>query len=71
MEILRFSVGDTLVMKKKHPCSSDRFKVLRTGSDVKIECLGCARSLTLAREALERSVKKVLPSQNEDAKDGN
>jgi hypothetical protein len=60
MEILRFSPGDVLIMKKKHPCSSDRFRVLRTGSDVKICCEICRRELTMPREVLERSIKKVI-----------
>ena len=68
MAILKFSVGDTLVMKKKHPCSSDKFSVLRVGSDVRIVCLGCKRDLTLPRETLEKSIKKVL-SDNIDEKD--
>ena len=35
MQIVRFSVGDRLIMKKKHPCQSDVFTVLRVGSDVR------------------------------------
>ena len=71
MQILRFRVGDTLVMKKKHPCSSDKFKVLWVGSDVKISCVGCSRSLTLPRETVEKSIKKVIFSDSEETKDGN
>ena len=71
MDIIRFTVGDTLVLKKKHPCASDAFRVVRIGSDVKIECVGCARSLTIAREVLERSIKKVVPAPGAGVKDGN
>ncbi len=59
MKIIRFDVGDTLVLKKKHPCSSDVFRVLRTGSDIRIVCLGCGRDLTVPRETLEKSIKSV------------
>lgn len=59
MRIIRFDVGDTLVLKKKHPCSSDAFRVLRTGSDIRIVCLGCGRDLTVPRETLEKSIKSV------------
>ena len=34
-------VGDTLVMKKAHPCGEKRWLVLRTGADFRIRCLGC------------------------------
>ena len=64
MKITRFALGDTLIMKKKHPCSSDSFKVMRMGSDVRIVCLGCQRDLTLDRVALEKMIKKVI-SQSE------
>lgn len=62
MNIIQFSVGDMLVLKKKHPCSSDRFKVLRCGSDIRILCNGCNRDLTIPREKLEKMIKSVLPS---------
>lgn len=64
MRIIKFSVGDTLVMKKKHPCSSDTFTVLRVGSDVRIVCTGCGRDLTLDREAAERMIKRVIPKES-------
>ena len=63
MPIIKFSVGDILVMKKKHPCSSLNFKVMRLGSDVRIRCLGCDREITKDRESVEKMIKSVLPSQ--------
>lgn len=65
MQVIKFSVGDTLVMKKKHPCSSDMFKVMRVGSDVRIVCSGCGRDLTLGREAAERMIKKVIHEETQ------
>ena len=67
MEILKISVGDKLKMKKKHPCSSDIFIVLRTGSDVRIKCTGCGRDLTIPRESLDKMVKKLLPKTEDQA----
>lgn len=66
MEIIHFSVGDKLVMKKKHPCSSDTFKVARGGSDVRIICQSCGRDLTIPREKLEKMIKKVIITANND-----
>ena len=60
MKIIKFSVGDTLIMKKKHPCGSDSFTVMRVGSDIRIVCQGCQRDLTIQREALEKMIKKVI-----------
>jgi hypothetical protein len=64
MAIIKFTTGDTLVMKKKHPCSSDTFKVVRLGSDVRIICTGCGRDLTLERQALEKMIKRVIINEN-------
>ena len=35
-------LGDVLLMKKKHPCGSDSFKVLRVGMDFKINAWAAA-----------------------------
>lgn len=59
MEILRINEGDILVMKKKHPCGTDRFRVLRCGSDVRIVCVNCGRDLTLPRVKLEKNIKRI------------
>ena len=59
MVLVRFCTGDILVMKKKHPCSSDRFIVTRCGSDIKIRCSVCSRELTLSRDKLEKMIKSV------------
>ena len=66
MKLIRFSVGDTLVMKKAHPCSSRNFKVMRGGTDVRVVCLGCGRDLTIERSSLEKMIKNVI-SQNEES----
>ena len=66
MAIIRFDVGDVLLMKKKHPCSSDTFKVMRGGTDVRVVCTGCGRDMTIQREALEKMIKKVIESSKEN-----
>ena len=58
--IIRFSVGDTLEMKKEHPCGERRWKVLRTGADFRIECTGCGHQVMLRRRALEKSVTGLV-----------
>ena len=60
MKIVRFSVGDTLVMKKNHPCGDNRFRVARTGSDVRVICLTCSRDVTVSRLKLEKNIKTVI-----------
>ena len=57
--ILEIHPGDTVTLRKKHPCGADSFRVMRTGSDVRIVCLGCGHDMTLPREKLERAVKNI------------
>lgn len=67
MQILKLCVNDIVEMKKSHPCGSNRFKILRVGSDVRVICLGCSRDMTLERVKFERSVKKFIVSNAEDS----
>lgn len=60
MEIIKFSVGDTVELKKPHPCGSSRFKVARVGSDIRIICLGCNRDMDINRIKLEKALKKLV-----------
>ena len=58
--VVALAVGDTVQMRKKHPCGSELFTVLRVCSDVRIRCLGCQRDLTLERVKLEKAIRKVI-----------
>jgi len=60
MNVIKIEAGDILEMKKPHPCGERRFRVLRTGSDVRVCCLSCGRDMTLPRLKLEKNIKKVV-----------
>lgn len=62
--IPNINVGDTLKLKKPHPCGCFEFKVLRVGSDIKISCNGCNRLLILERVKLEKMIKSISSSEN-------
>lgn len=66
MQIPRFAQGDILHMKKKHPCGDERFRVLRTGSDVRVRCEGCGRDMTFSRIAIEKMIRKVEAEGNQE-----
>ncbi len=51
---------DVLVMKKKHPCGSNRMIVLRSGMDFKLRCEGCGREFMIPRSKAEKNVKSVI-----------
>ena len=52
-------LGDVLTLKKKHPCGSDRWEVLRIGADFKLRCLGCGREVMGPRQKYEKQIKKL------------
>lgn len=60
------NVGDILEMKKPHPCGAKSFKVLRIGSDIKVSCVGCARTLIIERVKLEKMIKKIISAEDEN-----
>ena len=53
-------VGDILTMKKKHPCGSAEFSVLRSGMDFKLKCRGCGHEgLGLPYSFAVENIRKI------------
>ncbi len=53
-------LGDTLVMKKPHPCGGKQWLVLRTGADFRLRCLNCGHELMTPRFKAEKNIRQVL-----------
>ena len=53
-------VGDVITMKKKHPCSSDRFDVLRVGMDFRLKCMGCGHMIMIPRSKAEKNIRRIV-----------
>lgn len=53
-------LGDTLQMKKDHPCGENRFLVLRIGMDFRLRCLKCGREFMAPRSRIEKNIKKII-----------
>ncbi len=60
-------VGDVLELKKEHPWGSRRWLVLRVGMDFKLRCEGCGHELMLPRSKAEKSIKRVLRTEEPQA----
>ncbi len=54
------AVGDTVQMRKKHPCGGDTWRIVRVGADIGIRCLTCDRKVMLPRSEFERRVKRLI-----------
>ena len=60
MERKEFAVGDVVRMRKKHPCSSYLWVVMRLGADIKMKCHNCGRIVMLTRRDFERGMVEVV-----------
>ncbi|HEY95192.1 MAG TPA: DUF951 domain-containing protein [Dehalococcoidia bacterium] len=58
---LEIKLGDIVRLRKKHPCGSYDWEIVRLGADIGLRCLGCQRKVLLERRILERRVKTVNP----------
>ena len=56
-------VGDILKMKKKHPCGSSEWEVLRIGADFRLKCPGCGHQIMIPRVKAEKNVRGVMHNQ--------
>lgn len=52
-------VGDTLVLKKAHPCGSKEWEVLRIGADFRLKCVGCGHQIMTPRRQVEKNIKEI------------
>ena len=59
-------VGDTIEMKKPHPCGSKTFLVLRIGADFKIRCTVCGREVMVARAKITKNIRSVTPNSEQN-----
>jgi hypothetical protein len=66
---MRFSLGDRLRLRKKHPCGSFDWEVVRLGADIGLRCEKCGRRILLPRSEVERRIKQVLPRNEKLADD--
>lgn len=54
------NVGDVLLMKKQHPCGENKFLVLRSGMDFKLQCINCKREFMIPRVKAEKNIKNII-----------
>lgn len=54
-----YEVGDIVKLKKKHPCGSFEWEILRVGADFRLKCLGCAHQVMIARKLVEKNTKEL------------
>ncbi len=53
-------VGDTVRMRKPHPCGGTDWQVTRIGADIGLKCLTCGHRVMLTRRDFEKRLKTIL-----------
>ena len=56
-DMMDIQVGDIVRLKKKHPCGSFEWEILRVGADFRLECMGCGHQVMVSRKLLEKNTK--------------
>ena len=52
-------VGDVVKLKKKHPCGSSEWEVLRIGADFRLKCTGCEHQIMVPRTMVEKNIRDL------------
>ena len=56
---MEIEVGNIIRLKKKHPCGSMEWEVLRSLADFRLICLGCGHQIMVPRKLVEKNVRQI------------
>ena len=56
---MTYEIGDIVKLKKKHPCGSFQWEVLRVGADFRLKCCGCGHQIMIARKLVEKNKRDI------------
>lgn len=59
MAEIKYEVGDVIRMKKKHPCGSFEWEILRVGADFRLKCCGCGHQIMISRKIVKKNTKEI------------
>jgi hypothetical protein len=65
MMLPEINIGDTVEMRKPHPCGGTRWEVVRLGADIGLICQTCQHRVLLSRRDLKRRMKRWLAKETE------
>lgn len=61
--MIEFHLGDIVKLKKKHPCGSFEWEILRVGADFRLKCMGCGHQVMMKRTLVEKNLKGITAKQ--------
>ena len=56
---MKYEMEGILKLKKKHPCGSFEWEILRVGADFRLKCLGCGHMIMIDRKTVEKNTKEL------------
>ena len=59
-------LGDIVSLRKKHPCGSFNWEVVRLGVDVGLICQGCGRKVMLPRGIFNKRYKSTISGSQQE-----
>ena len=60
--IYELEIGDIVRLKKKHPCGSYEWEIVRLGVDIGLVCQGCQHRILLPRSTVNKRIKTIVSS---------
>lgn len=63
---IEIHLGDIVRLRKKHPCGSYEWKVVRLGVDVGLLCQGCGRKVLLPRGVFNKRYKAMVKGDQQE-----
>lgn len=61
---MNLQVGEIIRMKKKHPCGTNEWEILRIGMDFRLRCAGCGREIMVPRRLVEKSFRGYINKES-------
>ena len=62
-----YQLGEKIVTKKKHPCGSQVWQVVRTGAEITMRCKKCGKQMAMIRSKLEKMCVRITPPCEDQA----
>ncbi len=65
--VLELRLGDVVRLRKRHPCGTFEWRIVRLGADIGLVCRGCERRILLERPSVERRIVEFVERGPEPA----
>jgi hypothetical protein len=61
----KYEIGDIVQLKKKHPCGSFQWEIMRVGADFRLKCMGCGHQIMIPRTQVVKNTRQLHKQEKE------